>query len=251
MSEMMKPQFAKKQVREANKICDKLKNAGYCFHPPQDHTVFCDTYFESRGYMQKRNSAYRFNGVEFGIPNQKHPTSLLVPCGKYFFDEAQDLFDSHISALQTFVTKAFELSRQLKLFVGIIAQRPIRIHKDIREIATFVEAVKKEDKKSKYGVLLQTTWTLKIIYDNTDLENYLTTKKRKLVDKTIKVRFRGDIHRCYDTDYFMPMFFRNFENSDFILEKTKRTEFSSTFFKEYFNNRIIDIPETYRGKKPK
>ena len=73
--------------------------------------------------------------------------------------------------------------------------------------------------------------------------------KKKLIDKKVKVRFLGNIHKCYDSNYFMPMFYRNFENTDFVLQKTSRTEFSSIFFKEYFNNRIIDIPETYRGKK--
>ena len=249
MAEFMQPRIAKKEIKKCNEICNDLAEAGFNFHPPKDHLVFCDTYFESRGYMQKRNSAYRFNGVEFGLPNSKHQTMPIIPCGKYFFDEAQDLFDSHISALQTFVTKSFELSRQVKLFLAIIAQRPIRIHKDIRELATFVEVVKKEDKFNKYGSLISSIWTLHIIYDNAQLEDYVSTKSKKLIDKKVKVRFLGNIHKCYDSNYFMPMFYRNFENTDFVLEKTNRTEFSSIFFKEYFNNRIIDIPETYRGKK--
>ena len=251
MSEFMRPKIAKNDVRTSQEICSMLRDAGYSLHPPTDHTVFCDTYFESKGFMKKKNVAYSFNAIDFGLPNQIHPTSLLCPCGRYFFDEAQDLFDSHISALPTFVTKAIELSRQLKLFLAIISQRPIRIHKDIRDLSVFIEVKKMTHKYNKYGRILYSEWECNIIYDNAVLEQYLNSKDASLVDKKLKFRYNGNIFKCYDTNYFMPMFFRGFENRDFVLEKSARTQFTSEFFESYLKNRVIDIPETYRGKKPK
>lgn len=47
------------------------------------------------------------------------------------------------------------------------------------------------------------------------------------------------------------MFVRGKEEEGLVLEHTTRTEFSKEYFKKYFENRVIDIPETFRGKKPK
>ena len=251
MSEFMRPDIARRDVDTSRSICDKLNEAGYVIRPPNDHTVFCDTYFETKGFMRKNNSAYKFNGVGFGLPNEIHTTSLLCPCGRYFLDETQDLFDSHLGALPTFITKAIELSGQYKLFLCFIAQRPKRLHIDIRDLAIFIEVVELRNVYNKYNILLATYWVCNIIYDNAVLETYLSNKDPKLIDKTVVFKYKGNIFNCYDSNYFIPMFVRGKENEGLTLEKTTRTQFSVEYFKEYFKNRVIDIPETFRGKKPK
>lgn len=251
MSEFMKPKNARKDVRGCKMICEELRQAGFNLHPPRDHTVFCDTFFENKGYLTKHQTAYSFNPIEFALPNSIHKTSILVPYGRYFFDEAQDLFDSHLGALPTFVTKSMELSRHPHLFIAIAVQRPMRIHKDIRDLATFVEVVGLKNKFNKYGRLIETEWTCNIIYDNSVLESYLGNKDKSLIDKKVKFIYKGNIFKCYDSNFFMPMFFHNYENSDFELEKCKRTEMTTSGFEDFFKNRVMEIPETYRGKKPK
>ena len=251
MSQFMNPRYARHDVRESRAIAEKLRAAGYCFHTPEDHTVFCDTYFEKKGFLRRSNAAYRFDPLKWGLPNSIHETDLICPGGKYFFDEAQDVFDSHASAPATFVSKAMELSRQWNLFLAIIAQRPKRIHLDIREIATFVEFTGIKKIYNQYGRIIAVEWKINIIYENGNLEQYLTTRDPSKIDKTIKLRYNGNIFNCYDTNYFMPMFVKGFEGKDLVFEKSKRTEFDENSFKEFFSHRVIDIPETYRGKKPK
>lgn len=248
MSEFMRPKIARKEVQKSMAVCDKLKSAGYVFEPPEDHTVFCDTYFERKTF-RRQQSAYHFSALDFGLPNQIHKTGLLLPYGKYFFDEIQDLFDSHGAALATFISKSFELSRQVGLFICLCLQRPMRLAKDIRELATFVEVVDMKNAYNKYGRLIATTWTCYIIYDNARLEQYLTSKDESLVDKKVKITYIGNIFSCYDTNYFLPMYYRGFENTQVVYEKTKRVYFTEEDFKEYFKQRVIDIPDTYRGKK--
>lgn len=250
MSEFMKPKNAKHDVIRCKHLCEKLKEAGYYFHPPTDHLVFSDTFFEKQVFT-KKTATHFFSPIDFALPNDTHPTGLICPYGKYFIDEAQDVYDSHISALPTFVTKNFELSRQSEIFTGLIAQRPMRIHKDIRELATFVEVVGLENKYNKYGRLVETIWTCNIIYDNANLEEYLRTKKRKYIDKKVKFVYYGNIFRCYDSHYFLPMYFKGMQNRDFDLEYSHRTEFSPASFEDFNSRRMIDIPDTFRGKKKK
>ena len=232
MSEFMKPQQARRDV-----------------------VLACDTFFEQKGFLRKSNSAYTFDPLKWGLPNDIHETDPMCPCGRYFFDEAQDLLDSHIAALPTFVTKGFELSRQIRLFIAINVQRPKRIHIDIRELSTFVEVVGLEKEYSKYGRIKSVTWKLNIIYENGVLENYLSSRDPKLIDKTIKIKYNGNIFDCYDTNYFLPMYYRETKNRKknevYVFEKSKRTEFDEESFKDFYMHRVIDIPDTYRGKKPK
>ena len=252
MSEFMRPEIARRDVATSQDICNRLNEAGYVIRPPSDHTVFCDTYFETKGFMRPQNSAYRFNYVDFGLPNDIHPTSLLCPCGRYFGDEIQDLLDSHLGALPTFITKAIELSGKYKLFLCFIAQRPMRLHKDIRDLAIFIEVVDLINEYSTIGQhVLASYWVCNIIYDNAMLETYLSNKDPKLIDRQVVIKYRGNIFNCYDSNYFIPMYVRGKENEGLVLEKTTRTEFTSEYFEKYFKNRVIDIPETFRGKKPK
>ena len=251
MSEFMRPNIAKQRLRTSNYICSKLNEAGYNIRPPNDHTVFCDTYFENKGFGRKNSSAYKFNSLGFGLPNDIHSTTLLCPAGCYFMDEIQDVFDSHLGALPTFITKAVELSGQYKLFLCFIAQRPKRVHIDIRDLSIFIEVVDLINVYSNYGFLQATYWVCNIIYDNANLEAFLTNRDENLIDKKVVFKFRGNIFDCYDSDYFIPMFVRGKEDEGLVLEHTTRTEFSKEYFKKYFENRVIDIPETFRGKKPK
>lgn len=251
MSEFIKPRNAKPYVKKCKAFCDQLNSAGFNFHPPTDHLVFCDTSFRSRGFLSGNRSAYVFDPISFGLPNDIHPTLPTVPYGQYNFDESSDLFDSHMGALATFVTKQFELSRQLELFITIAVQRPMRLHKDLRDLAVFVECVKKENKYNKYGRLIKTIWTCNIIRDNAKLEKYLDSKDEKYIDEKVKFVHTGNIYDSYDHKYFVPMYFKGFENTDFVLEKSVFTEISSESFEEFARRRTIVIPETYRGKKPK
>lgn len=255
MSEFMKPVQARRDVHLAHQIANKLRLAGVNIEVPNDHTVFCDTFFGQKRFLRESNNAYTFDPLRWGLPNDIHPTDPICLCGRYFFDEAQDIFDSHISALPTFVTKGFELGRQANLFACIIAQRPKRIHIDIRDLSTFVEVVGIEKEYNKYGRIIGVTWELNIIYDNSILENYLSSRDPKLIDKTIKIKYKGNIFACYDTNYFLPMYYRETKfrknNEVYVFEKSKRTEFDEEGFKDFYMHRVIDIPDTYRGKKPK
>jgi hypothetical protein len=247
----MQPRNAKQDLKLCKSLCEELNMAGLNLHPPQDHLVFVNTFTKSVGPHLKRNYAYTFRSLDFGLPNETHPTGLLCPVGKYSFDEDQDLFDSHMGSLATFVSKAIELSRQPELFLMMAVQRPMRIPQDIRDLATFIECESKESFYNKYGRLERTEWTCNIIYNGSNLSKYLESRDVALIDKKVKFVFNGNIYKCYDSRYFLPMFYTGFDNQDFVLEKCQEVDFSPKGFNDFHHNHPIDIPETYRGKKKK
>lgn len=252
----MQPRNARSDLKLCAQLCDQINQAGFDLKPPPDHLVFVNTFAQSIGPGLKRTSAYEFYDVDFGLPNDVHPTGLLCPVGKYSFDENQDLFDSHMGHLATFVSKAMELSRQPELFLMFALQRPMRLPQDIRELTTFIECVSKQSYYSKYGRLVKTEWICNIIYKNANLEAYLNSPEDKFVDKQVKFVFHGDIYRCYNPRYFLPMFYAKgpdskLKETTLTLKKCTDTEFSPTGFADFSRKHNIDLPDTYRGKKKK
>lgn len=250
-SDLMKPKNAKPRIELAKYKCARLRQAGINIEPPEDHLVFSDTFFEDNSLLGKQRRPYDTSALDFVIPNKIHTGGIVCPCSCLFWDEIQDLYDSHNGSVPSFVSKAFELARQIGVFICMACQRPMRIVKDIRDLATFVEIVNVEYKYFR-GLISETIWTLNIIYDNSQFEAYDSDKKNKeYIDRTIKLSFAGNIYKCYDPDYFMPMFYRGLEEITPVYSKVEKTEFSPDGFERYASHRVIDIPETFRGKKPK
>lgn len=250
----MQPRNARQDLKLCEQLCEEINLAGFSLKVPPDHLVFTNTFVQSIGPRLKRTSAYEFYDIEFGLPNEIHPTAILCPCGKYLFDENQDLFDSHLGHLASFVSKSMELSRQIELFLMFSLQRPMRLPQDIRDLTTFVECESKESFYNRYGRLIRTEWTVNIIYKNAKLEAYLSSADPQYIDKTIKIVFNGNIYRCYNSRYFMPMFYAKGENSKLketalILQKCVDIEFSQSGFEDFYKRHKIDVPDTYRGKK--
>lgn len=246
-SEFMKQTFARRDVARAKEICEKLTPLGYNLRPPEDHCVFVDTSFEEKGWLSKK-SAYLFDPFRWGLPNDIHETDPTVPCGKYFFDEGQGVFDSHATAPATFVSGAMEFSRQLELFIAIMTQRPKRIHKDVRELSTFFEVVGSYPEFNKFGRIVSVTWEINIIYDEGKLCKYVEDRDASLIDKTIKIKYKGNIYQCYDHQRFLWEFFKFSPEKQFVLEKSRKIEDEETL-RESFKRRVIDVPDTYRGAK--
>lgn len=252
----MQPKNARQDIKLSQSLCEQINQTGLNLKPPDDHLVFTNTFVKSIGPGLKRTSAYEFYDVEFGLPNSIHPTGLLCPVGKYLFDENQDLFDSHMGHLASFVSKAMELSRQPELFLMFSLQRPMRLPQDIRDLTTFIECESKENFYNKYGRLIRTEWTVNIIYKNANLEAYLNNPDKQFVDRTIKIVFKGNIYKCYNSRYFLPMFYaRNDETklreTTLNLTRCNDIEFSKQGFDDFYKKHKVDIPDTYRGKKPK
>ncbi len=245
-TEFMKPAMASISLDKAKEKCEKLKRAGIYIEPPRDHLVFNDTFCED--YRYPGRIAYEIKATDIGIPNKIHRVKQLIPFSQIFLEEIQDLFDSHLGAPPTFVTKSFELGRHNGLFICMTLQRPIRLHKDIRDLATFVEIVQMSVVTNKYGKILKTVWLCNIIYDNANLEAYLQSKDDAYVDLKVKFAFKGNIFNCYDPEFFALAFYSGNNTEELKLTKSQRIDFTPESIQSFEQNHCIDIPETYRGK---
>ena len=253
----MQPRNAKADIRKSKRLCEKINQTGLNLRPPDDHLVFVDTFAESIGHKLKRTGAYEFESLEFGLPNKYHPTGLLCPWGKYSFDEGQSKFDSHMGNLAIFLSMCMELSRHPELFIMITMQRIMRLPLDIRDLATFIEPIKRDDIYNKYGRLIRTEWTCRIFYKNKNVEKYVKGdgEDDTLADRVVKFVFNGNIYRCYDPNYFLSMFYAvdgtKVKATTLELNRCKRPEFTPQGMEEFHKRHTVDIPDTFRGQKDK
>ena len=235
--QFMQPRNARADLKLSRAICDRINQAGYNLIPPDDHLVFCDTWIHSTGRRLKDTWAYEFDSKDFRLMDGDGVGALICPCGKYAFDEQQESFDSHMGTLKTAVSRPYELSRHMKLFIMIAMQRPIRLAKDIRDLATFVEANGVVPIFNKYGRQTGVEVSANIIYKNSNLEAYVGSEDEKYIDKKVKFVIKGRADGWYDSEYFLPEFFMGHKGENFVLKKTHATEFTEESFDEFLSKR--------------
>ncbi len=201
---------ARRYIKQMNSLGQNLTP------PPNRHAVFAnfDIY---RKYPNMKN--YEISGWDFGVPNDIHKTTKrLMPYGLYVFDEAQRYFDSKSDKpLPPWVTQAFELRRHISMDIYLIAQRYIRIHKDIRDIAdvfTYIDEIQhtyvlpsgrkiKSDKLLPIGKLIKTVWKYHQFESEDLLSQYIAGEKSLGVKG--KYEFNGDINKHYNTHAYATM----------------------------------------------
>ena len=206
--------------------------------PPERHVVHANFDIYTRFPAMKN---YEMSGWDFGVPNTYHPTTRqLIPYALYIFDEAQRYFDSKSDILPPWVTQAFELRRHIGIDIYLIAQRYIRIHKDIREIAdvfTYIDEITHtyilpSGKKCKSHVLLpegkiiETKWDFHQFENENELQRYIDGERHLGVRGHYK--FVGDINQHYDTHNYavkLEDLSKDFEYHDYspVLEEKPET----------------------------
>ncbi len=244
MSEFMRPEIAKEFIENSKELCSKLNDAGIVIWPPEDNLVFMDTYFEDNRDPDNIRTPYKTKILDFGLPNDKFDTGTILPFSQLFFEEIQDKWDSHNGSLPVHISKGMELARHIELFICLTTQRPYRVPKDIRDLVTFIEVVRMKTGYDKYSNILGTIWDCNIIYDNANLEAYLSSHDEKYVDKKVRFVFRGNIFDCYDQHYFAPAWYTGGKRKPLVLEKVQKVEFTKESFEEFEKNHKIGIAET-------
>lgn len=151
-----------------------LQGGNFSYVPvPPVYTSF-DIY-TSIGYKKERHALW-IDGFRLGFENEKVPVVLVAPSSKIRICEGQVYFDSN-KILPWWVTAFMEQHRHWDLDIMIDTQRPMRIHKSIRELARFVEIRGMVHYYNKRGKLVATKFFTREFEDNFAWESYMNTGK--------------------------------------------------------------------------
>lgn len=150
------------------------------------------------GY-KKYYEPYFQNGFYFGVANEEMDTQFIAPGGVGVLDEAQHILNSRKSAtFADFVSYAFEIHRQARLELILIAQRGKLLDCNVRELGVHViQIVRMDNETDAAGNIVRSTWHCREFENWGEAERYLATGEGTYTDKVYVNE--GNIFESFDS----------------------------------------------------
>ncbi len=223
--------FDKIRNRMMRKSIIQKNKAGFNLDIPQ-HCVSAniDLNMKKPGYSIRKNR--RIDPFKLGHFNKKVETHFNFPFEVIGIDEAQKYFPAK-EKLPDYQSLWFEQHRHDDLEIILCSQRPMRIHKNIRDNAIFIEVLSKSIKQYRNGKV-KIIWNVRKIYDNSTFELYYNTGSinNKLYENA-KIVCNYNIYKIYNSREFEVEFYRGKIRNNFDIKYSETVIPTYDGFVEY------------------
>lgn len=157
------------------------------------------------GY-KKYVSSYYMDGFHLGFENPYVDVLPVLPFGKIFLSEAQRYYDSSHKQLARWVSGWYEEHGHFDLDVWLDTQRPILIHKNIRELVNcFVYVDSMHNFTDKMGNIVASRWGLKEFEDWKYAEAFIDSGDTKhCIERTFD--YVGNVFEHYESQCYREQF---------------------------------------------
>lgn len=188
---------------------------------------------------------YFQNPYYFGVANPDMDTQFMAVGGVGVFDEAQRIFDSRKSStFPEFVSYAFEIHRQARLELYLIAQRGKLLDCNIRELGVHViEVVRMDNEFDAAENVVRSTWHCREFENWREAESYFESGEGEYTE-TEYVN-EGNIFESFDSYEKIEMFLPP-EGKDFSYLPHKKPDNVSKREEKFYEP---GAPKTFRGGK--
>ncbi len=196
------------------------------------------------GY-KKYYEPYFQNPYYFGVANEEMDTQFMAVGSVGVFDEAQRIFDSRKSStFADFVSYAFEIHRQARLELYLLAQRGKLLDCNIRELGVHViEVVRMDNEFDAAGNVVRSTWHCREFENWREAEKYFTNGDGEYTE-TEYVN-EGNIFESFDSYEKIEMFLPQ-EGKDFSYLPHKKPDNLTEREKEFYKP---GAPKKFRGQE--
>ncbi len=182
-------------------------NGDFGFALPAQSPVYSNfkTCFQV-GYNQYVGSYY-MDGFHMGVENEFVDTLPVLPCSRIYLSEAQRYYDSnHTGGIPEWVSRFFEEHGHFDLDILLDSQRPILVHKNIRElIHRFVYVENMHNFTDKMGNIVASRWTYKEFDDWKYVESFIDNgDTRHCETKTLD--YLGNVFEHYESKCYRAQF---------------------------------------------
>lgn len=197
------------------------------------------------GY-NKYYEPYFQNPYRFGVANNEMDTQFMAVGGVGVFDEAQRIFDSRKSAtFADFVSYAFEIHRQARFELYLIAQRGKLLDCNIRELGVHViEVVRMDNEFDAAGNVVRSTWHCREFENWREAEQYFTTGEGNYTET--EYEYEGNIFESFDSYEKIEMFLPQ-KGKDFSYLPHKKPENVSKREEKFYDP---GPPKKFRSREP-
>lgn len=149
---------------------------------------------------------YFQNPYYFGVANEVMDTQFMAVGGVGVVDESQRIYNSRKSVtFADFVSYAFEIHRQARLELFLIAQRGKLLDCNIRELGVHViEVVRMENEFDAAGNVTKSTWHCREFENWSEAQRYFERGEGEYTEKPYE--YEGNIFESFDSYEKLEMF---------------------------------------------
>lgn len=163
-------------LRRSREIIEALNlKYGRNLTPPPQVPFYTNYKVKLHVGYRKYYTPFYMNGHYFGVINDEVDTQHIAPGSTLILDESQRLFDSRESAkFPDWQSYGFEIHRQAKLEIFLLAQRGNLIDRNIKELGVRVIEIRGiKNKKDAAGNIVKTTWECREFSEWSEAERYI------------------------------------------------------------------------------
>lgn len=189
-----------------NVICDINAGGSFNFDLPLQSPVYSNFKVSVQSGYKRYTGSYYMDGFHMGFENEYVPVLPVLPCSRIYLSEVQRYYDSSKRELPDWVSRWFEEHGHFDVSVFMDTQRPILIHKNIRElIPCFIYIEKMENTTDPMGNIIASKWTYKEFDDWKYAEKFIDNgETTHCEEKTFM--FEGNVFEHYQSQCYRSQF---------------------------------------------
>ena len=203
--------------------------------PPYKHLIYGNFWCESHIWGYTPRTIMEFNGVEFGLPDDKHVTKFIPPFSTIFLMEGQSFLDSRKSRyFRQSVSRAYEIHRHYDLDIYLDCQRGTLIDLNVRGIAErIIEMQGCKVIKNSYGIMQKIIWKFRIFNSSSEYDAYLASGKNLKNYVEGVDCYIGNLANCYNTKQDRALFYKDINYKQFSYNLIEKPSLNLDYIKRF------------------
>ena len=193
----------------------------------------------------------RINPYRLGFKNDFVDTHFTIPYQVTGITEAQKYFNSRMSLYYpTWQSNYYEQHGHNNLNFFLDTQRPMLIDANIRDLSRFVEVVKLDLDKDRYGKIQGMKWTIRSIDNSSLYDRYMASGKKDkdcYIEQEIIANY--NVFGCYNSQSCKPKFYDGHLTNDFDLDYSQSTDDSLQGYIDYLRKNDDELPKGFYQKR--
>lgn len=232
--------------RSCSLIEEVNKKFGRNFTPPDKVPFYTNYSMRLHVGYKKYYEPYFQNPYYFGVANKDMDTQFMAVGGVGVFDEAQRIYNSRKSAtFADFVSYAFEIHRQARFELYLIAQRGKLLDCNIRELGVHViEVVRMDNEFDAAGNIVRSTWYCREFENWGEAQRYFESGEGEYTET--EYEYEGNIFESFDSYEKIEMFLPQ-QGKDFSYLPHKKPENVSKREAKFYEP---GPPKKFRNREP-
>jgi hypothetical protein len=196
------------------------------------------------GYSPRRNNYV--NPFLIGYANPFVETVYLPAYSVVCITEGQKYFNSRMTLkYPDWQSRFYEQHGHNDYDFFIDVQRPGLIDVNIRDLASFIEVVKKQD-IIKHGKIFGIQWLIRFIEGSSELERYLSSGKKDVTTYTEQIiTCDFNVHRLYDSKMCKPKFYDGHFSDDFDINQFEPFNETAEDYQKYLEKFNDELPDNF------